>query len=121
MGLGIVLGAIEAHGDPKVALPPGPPLFRFSDADEARRVLLEAGFAGPEVAQVPQTWRFGSPDAVFEAIIKGTVRTKALLAAQSAEARDAIRTAIRDAATGYLRAGVVELPMDAVLASAEKP
>ncbi len=117
----IVLRAIETHGNLNVPLPPGPPFFRFSDPDESHRVLLEGGFVTPRVNQVPQVWRLDSPYALYEAILKATVRTGALLRAQSHEALTAIRTTMRDAARAYAREGIIALPMPAVLASAVKP
>jgi len=47
VGFAMVLMAIEEHGATDVSLPPGPPFFRFSDREESRRVLLDAGFVQP--------------------------------------------------------------------------
>ena len=121
VGFGIVLGAIQRHGRLDVALPPGPPFFRFSDPDEARRTLLGLGFGAPESVTVPQVWRLRSLDALFEIMRNGTVRTAGLLRLQTEAAREAIRAAVREAVRSYERAGVVELPMPAVLTSAVKP
>jgi SAM-dependent methyltransferase len=121
VGFGVVLDAIKRHGRLDVPLPPGPPFFRFSDAEECRRSLLALGFGAPEVVTVPQVWRLGSPDALFEVMYGGTVRTAGLLRGQTAEALEAIRAAIRAAVRPYARAAGVELPMPAVLASAVKP
>ena len=120
VAFGIVLRAIERNGRLDVPLPPGPPFFRFSDPEESRRSLLGVGFQTPEVVMVPQVWRLGSLDALFEIMRGGTVRTAGLLRAQTPEAQDAIRAEIRDAVRPYQRAGAVELPMPAVLASADK-
>ena len=121
VGFGILLRSVEAHGNPHVPLPPGPPFFRFSDHQECRRVLEEARFAEPKVIQVPQTWRLPSPDALLEAFLEATVRTGGLLRAQSPWALQAIRTAVREACRAYEKDGVIELPMPAVLAAAVKP
>lgn len=119
-GFGIVLRAIQTHGSMTVALPPGPPFFRFSDPEECRRVLGDAGFVTPQVMLVPQVWRLRSPDALFEIMQGSTVRTAGLLRAQSSQVLDAIRAEIRDAAASHQRGDTVELPMPAVLASASK-
>ena len=103
-----------------VPLPPGPPLFRFSEPAESRRVLLEAGFVVPQVVMVPQVWRLPSPDALFENMQGSTVRTAGLLRAQTAGALQAIRAALRDMAGSYQKGDTIELPMPAVLASASK-
>jgi ubiquinone/menaquinone biosynthesis C-methylase UbiE len=118
IAFGIVLRAIQSHGRLDVPLPPGPPFFRFSDPEECRRALREVGFQTPEVVMVPQVWRLGSLDALFDTMQGGTVRTAGLLRAQAPEALEAIRADVRDAVRAYQRGGAVELPMPAVLASA---
>lgn len=120
-GFGIVLDAVETHGDPDVALPPGPPFFRFSDGEECRRVLAGAGFVAPVITQVAQVWRLPAPEALFDAVHEGGVRVRAILRAQTADALEAIRGAICDGAKAFGRDGVTEIPMPAVLASAAKP
>ena len=112
-GFGIVLVAIEKHGSMNVAIPPGPHFYRFSDADECKRALIAAGFAGPEVRTVRQTWRLASREALWEYLISSTVRTGALLRAQKPQALEAIRKEV-------VAASQAELPMPAVLASATK-
>ncbi len=121
VGFDIVLWAIQSHGNINVPLPQGPPFFRFSDPEESRRALREAGFVNPQIVKVPQTWRLPSPEALFEAMKGGTVRTAGLLRGQTPEALNAIRMAMRDAARAYEKNGRIELPMPAVLASAMKP
>ncbi len=121
VGIGIVLDAIAKYGNPDVPLPPGPPFFRFSDPDECRNTLEAAGFTGVEVEEIAMMWRLQSPGRLYDNIKDGTVRTSALLAAQSDDARAAIRTAIDDGARAYKVDGGVELPMPAVMSSATRP
>ena len=120
VAFGIVLGAVQRHGRMDVPLPPGPPFFRFSDPAESRRALLGLGFRSPEVVVVPQVWRLGSLDALFEVMRGGTVRTAGLLRAQTPAAQEAIRADIREAIRRYRRGDGVELPMPAVLSSGVK-
>src|SRR5262249_39511397 len=110
----------ERHGRLDVPLPPGPPFFRFSDPEECRRVLRGLGFRSPEVVVVPQVWRLPSPDALFDVMREGTVRTAGLLQAQTPEAQQAIRAGVCEAVRPYQRGRAIELPMPAVLASALK-
>jgi ubiquinone/menaquinone biosynthesis C-methylase UbiE len=121
VGFGIILKAIQSHGNPAVRLPQGPSFFRFSDPPECDRTLREAGFLNVTVTSVPQVWRFNAPDELFDALYNGGVRIKAILRAQSSEALEAIRTAAREAAKNFIRQDVIELPMPAILASAVKP
>jgi hypothetical protein len=104
-----------------VSLPPGPNFFLFSDPAQCERSLQAAGFRSAAVTKVPQVWRVASPDAPFEAVMRGTVRAAALLRAQTPEALAAIRDAIRKAASAYTRDGAIELMMPAVIAAAERP
>jgi ubiquinone/menaquinone biosynthesis C-methylase UbiE len=121
VGFGIVLRAVEAHGEAKVPLPPGPPFFRFSDPDESKRALIAAGFDSPKVKKVEQVWRLPAGDGLFEAMRDSTVRTAGLLRAQKPEALNKIREGIRRDTLGYTKDDIVELPMPALLASARKP
>ncbi len=120
VGFGIVLDAVQAHGQMNVPLPPGPPFFRFSDPGECVQALLKAGLEMPEVVQISQIWRLPSPDALFHAMQRATVRTAGTLRAQLPEALEAIGKSIREAAAAYQIGEGIELPMPAVLASAKK-
>ena len=111
IGFGIVLGAIQKHGDLNVAIPPGPAFFRFSDPEESRRVLLAAGFSNPTVTRVPQLWRLPSADALFDVMYNASVRNAALLRAQKPEVLEAIREEIRRSVEQHRN----ELPMPSVL------
>lgn len=122
LGFGLVNNAIRAHGNPDVSLPPGPPLFRFSEAGECHRVLAQLGFAGIRVIEVPQVWRFSSASAWIEGMERGTVRTAATLRKQSPAALARIRaTLLQDAQAWQRNDGSIELPMPAVLACATRP
>lgn len=121
VGFGMILNAIQTHGNLDISLPPGPPFFHFSDPQECSEALQKAGFASPSVAHVPLLWNLPSPDALFEAFFEGTVRSGALLREQSSEILPIIRTALREAAKEYEKDGLIAIPMSAILASAIKP
>jgi SAM-dependent methyltransferase len=120
IGFGIIMSAIQAHGDMNVSLPPGPSPFRFSEAEECRRCLNGAGFAEPEVTEFPLIWTFPSAETLVQAAREGTARTAAMLAAQAPDALAAIDAAVREGAQKYGSGGRVEIPMSAVLAIARK-
>lgn len=121
IGFQIMLQAIETHGTPNVPLPEGPPFFRFSNPTESERTLRAIGFTNPSVTKVQQTWRLSLPTDLFVAFYEGTARTGGLLRAQSAAALNSIRTAVIKAAIAYEKDGGVEIPMPAILTSAQKP
>lgn len=115
-GFGIVLGAIQKHGDMNVPIPPGPPFFRFSNPAESTRVLGAAGFSNISVTKVDQVWRLPTAGRLFDIMYNGSVRNAALLRAQKPEVLKAIKEEIRRGVEKYRN----ELPMPAVLSSAIK-
>jgi SAM-dependent methyltransferase len=119
-GYGVVLDAIGKFGRSEVGLPPGPPFFRFGDPAEARRSLEAAGFGNAQTRILPLAWRLESTAALFEWMMGGTVRTGALLRAQTPAALESIRQAVGASAARFLKGHGVEIPMPAVLASATK-
>lgn len=122
VGFGLVTQAVQQHGKLDVGLPDGPPFFRFSDAAECNRALTALGFEEVQSTEAPQVWRFSSADQWIDGVARSTVRTAALLAAQTPQAMAKIRATLAEAAAGYRRSdGSIELPMPAVVTSARKP
>ena len=81
-----------------------------------------AGFETCKVIEVAQTWRLGSVDELWRALAEGTVRTRALLRAQTTDATTKIRDAIRAGMSPYQNAADgFEIPMPAILASGVRP
>jgi SAM-dependent methyltransferase len=121
IGFGIVLRAVDLHGEPRVELPEGPPFFGYSDPKECTRGLLVAGFESPSVTKIVQTWRIPADDGLFNAMKDSTVRTAGLLRAQKPTVLNKIREEMRAALMTYTKGEIVELPMPALIASAIKP
>ena len=121
VGFGIVLRAVESHGDPRVQLPEGPPFFRFSDPAECIRALLAAGFESPSLVKVPQVWRLPAGDTLFHIMKTSTVRTAGLLRRQTPTVLEKICEAMRAETAAYCKGDIVELPMPALIVSARKP
>ncbi|HZT08611.1 MAG TPA: methyltransferase domain-containing protein [Chloroflexota bacterium] len=118
----IVLKALAEFGQGEAAIPPGPPFFRFSDPDEARRSLETAGFVDPTFRLVPQAWRLSSPEQLFLIMRDGTARTRGQIIAQTDAAQRAIQDAVTAAAARFRRpSGAIELPMPACVFAASKP
>jgi SAM-dependent methyltransferase len=117
----LVLGAIRRYGRPDPPLPPGPPVFRFSDPAACAAALLAAGFESPTVADLPLVLRPASGEDVLAFTYGAAVRMVMLLDAQTESARERIHQAIVDGAAGYVRDGRIEIAMPAVLASATRP
>jgi ubiquinone/menaquinone biosynthesis C-methylase UbiE len=120
-GFRIVLDTVAELGDPNVQLPIGPPFFRFSDPEESRRALEAAGFAVPQVKEIPLVWRLESPAEFFDAFLTGSARTGGLLNAQQPAPLAKIRAAIEQHITVFASDGRLEIPMPALVAFATKP
>jgi SAM-dependent methyltransferase len=120
VGFGILLDAMRVHGTLDVGLPEGPPFFRFSEHAVMTSALAASGFAEITVQTVPLTWRLTDPEQLFEAAMHGSVRTRALLAAQSPEALAAIRRVAHAAVAKFQDGDGYALPMPAVLAAATR-
>jgi SAM-dependent methyltransferase len=119
--IGILLRAVEKHGTMDLGLPSGPPMFRFADHAETRRVLHEAGLVNPEVKDVPHYWRLPHADALLEFFMDGGVRAGELLRRQTPAALHAIKSFVQNELAAYERNGIIEVPMGAVLATATRP
>ena len=115
----IVRAAIQAHGEPHGLLPPAPP--EFSGLKECKQVLPPMGFVDAIATEVPILGRWSKPEQVLETLYKGMGRTKALVEAQTAEARNNIEAAILERARAFEKNGVIRIPMPAMLVSARKP
>ena len=94
--LGYVFGAIEAHGHPDIALPPGPGANDYADPALSFPVLASAGFQDCSCLTVASMWRVEDPGAPFDFFREGTARGGALLRPQPKENASAIRKTVVD-------------------------
>lgn len=92
--LRMVGAAIAAHGDQSVALPPAPPMMRFSDPDECRRTLRAAGFKDVTADRIAIEWKSQRAEALLDLIHGSAVRAALLIEAQAPERRIKIHEAI---------------------------
>lgn len=120
IGFSLVLRAVEMFGNPNVELPSAPPLFFYSEPENCRNALMRCGFVNPSIQIVNQIWELCSPDELFEAFLKGTARTAGLLKRQSPEQLAAIRKAIHNSVSEYMRHEKITLPMPALVACGTK-
>jgi ubiquinone/menaquinone biosynthesis C-methylase UbiE len=84
-GLGLVYKAMHDYANLNVPLPHGPNIFQFSTIENMRNALSGIGFARVEATQFAQDWQLKSGRQLLDAVHAGTVRTRALLAAQTNE------------------------------------
>jgi ubiquinone/menaquinone biosynthesis C-methylase UbiE len=117
---GLLFDAIRAHGDLQAANAP-PSGGNLQTPEAALRLLAEAGFSECRVQVIRREWLVDAPRDLITALSRGTVRTAALIHAQSAEARPKIEDAIAAAAAAYRRGEGYAVPIAAVLACGTRP
>ena len=110
---GLFFSAMEEHGDPG-ELPHGP-LFGVSDLDAFARMLLEAGFRDPRVAELSIGWKMSSSDSLLMAF-----RDWAHMDALPESVRTAVEASVRAGAKGYEAGDALTIPNPAILMSAAK-
>jgi ubiquinone/menaquinone biosynthesis C-methylase UbiE len=116
----LLFDAIRAHGDPLAANAP-PSGGNLGTSEAALRLLDDAGFTGCRAETVRREWLVAEPRDIVVALVRGTVRTAALIAAQPAAARPAIEAAVAEAAAAYRSADGFAVPIAAILAQGVKP
>jgi SAM-dependent methyltransferase len=120
--LGVLVDAVAEVDAPAPAeIPPGPPFFRFSEDSEFVRLLADAGLDDVVVQTVPFTHRVASGDELWDGLLGGTVRLRALVAGQTAEVQARIRAAFDRLVSVYETGEGLDLPVSVKLASGRKP
>jgi len=117
----LVFGALKAHGNLEVSLPPAPPIFRFSDPAECKRALLSAGFTDIEVREHPLTYELQSPQQALDLIYKSSVRMAMVLELQTKEALGRIHEAILNGVQAHKSKGGFRIGWPAIVVSGKKP
>ncbi len=119
---GVFLDAVaEAEAKPPEDIPVGPDFFRFSVDEEFDGLLREQGLENRLVRTISFTHRVSSPDALWEDLLAGTVRTSALILRQPQDLRRRIREAFDRRVEEYQRPDGLELPVSVKLAAGQKP
>jgi predicted ATPase len=96
-------------------------VLRHAPAAAARALLNDAGLSGVAVRTVSFTHRSGSGDELWDGLLGGTVRMRALVHAQPGEVQARIRAAFDRLVRPYADSGGLELPVSVKLASGRKP
>ncbi len=117
----IFRGAVAAHGNPNPGLPIAPPQYHFDDPEACRAILQDAGFQECSVSEIPVVVRVDRPELTLQASFNGGGRARALLLAQTEEARARITEAVAEEARKYEKDGKIEIPRPALLVYGKKP
>jgi ubiquinone/menaquinone biosynthesis C-methylase UbiE len=92
----------ERHTPPPV--PGSPGIFALSDPKRIHELLSRAGFASPDVAEMPLTWRFSSPDAYWWVLTEMAGAISPILRRLAPEAQAKVRRHLDEMAQPF-RAG----------------
>jgi SAM-dependent methyltransferase len=118
VGFSLVYLAVRACGSMEVPLPHGPDFFQFGTPEKMRAALEETGFADIAARSFDQIWQVANMESYVAAILGGTVRARAVLSAQSAEAAAGIRAYIKEYLMRFSVPGTgFVLPMPAIIGS----
>ena len=119
-GARILRTAIDAHANLDVALPEGPDHYGQGGTDEWRRTLADFPFdpASVAVTRVQAEWQVPTASFLFESERHAGVRTAALLAAQTPQALEAIRTDMEAGVRAFAKDGGYAIPYTAYVVSA---
>ncbi len=120
--LGVVFDAFAAAGaQPPTDVPPGPPIFRFADESEFKRLLTDAGLVDVTVETVEFPLRLASSDELWSGLVDGTVRVRPMIIGQAPELQRAIRTHFDELLEEYRTDDGFDVPVSVKLASGRKP
>jgi SAM-dependent methyltransferase len=106
---------IREHGTLDVGLPAPPPMFRFAEADECRRMFSAAGFDVTAVRTIYLVWSTFSARSIGEMIEQSMVWTSQLLRLQRPEVRERIARAIDSAGEMRRQGGKIAFRFPALL------
>ncbi len=121
-GLGLIYKVVQDHANLDVPLPHGPNIFQFSTIEKMRNALSKVGFTRVEATRFAQDWRLKSGRQFFDAVHEGTVRTRAVLAAQTDDVIAKMIAHFEQALAGLRTSdGGFNLPMPAIIGSGAKP
>lgn len=120
-GFGMIYAAIAAKGTMDVTLPHGPDFFQFGTAEKLRAALGLIGFDDVDAAELALTWHIRSAAQIIDTIERGTVRARALFAAQSAQQVADIRAYLEEAIAPLADvSGGYAIPSPAIIGSGVK-
>ena len=119
--LGVLVDAIEEVGVSAADVPAGPPFFRFADEAELTQLITGAGLTDPAARTVEFPLQVGSADELWDGLIEGAVRTRAVVQAQSDDVQRAIRARFDELLDDHSAGDGFEVSVSVKLGSGRKP
>jgi SAM-dependent methyltransferase len=120
--VGVLVAAIaEVGAAPPADLPPGPPFFQFSTDAALAGLLAGGGLGEVEVHTVAFAHPVADAGRLWTGLIRGTVRSSALVVRQPDEVQRAIRAAFDRLASRYADGARLAVPVSSTLAVGRRP
>jgi SAM-dependent methyltransferase len=117
--LGVFADALACAGaSPPAELPSGPPFFRYSSEPALVQLLAGAGLQPEPIEQVAFTHRLSGPQALWDGVIAGSVRTSAAIVGQPPDVQRRIRRAFDALVAPYVTDQGLEIPVGLIIAAA---
>jgi hypothetical protein len=102
-------------------LPQGPDFFQFGDQEGLKAALAQTDFIDINTALIPLVFPLEFATGFVDAVLKGTMRARALLMAQDEAVLSTIRTAVAQAVSRLFRSeDGFRVPMPAIVGSGRK-
>jgi SAM-dependent methyltransferase len=99
--LSLVGGVLESQGHIPPPDPGAPSAFAMADPGRIRELVVGAGFAEPEIEEVPFRWPFAEQDAYWRYVTETSASASPVLRTLSDEVQNAVREQVQEAARPY--------------------
>src|SRR5215208_4859297 len=99
--LSLVGGVLESQGHIPPSDPEAPSAFAMADPGYIRELVVGAGFAEPEIEEVPFCWPFADQNAYWRYVTETAASASPVLRALSHEEQSKIREQVHEAARPY--------------------
>jgi SAM-dependent methyltransferase len=90
--------------------PQEPGAFVMADPERIRQLVVRAGFAAPEIEEVPFRWRFANQDAYWRFLSEAAGSFSPVLRALSPGAKSTVRERVHEAARPFYSGGGYDFP-----------
>jgi ubiquinone/menaquinone biosynthesis C-methylase UbiE len=118
---GAMFLAVAQAGAPMAeGIPPGPPFFRYADDAAFAGLLHDAGLVDVTVTSLTFSHRMPSADALWDALLEGTVRASAQVRGQTPDMQRSIRRAFDRIVADYHTGSELELPVSVKIAAGRR-
>jgi len=118
--LALLNDAVDEYGTREVNVPAGPPPYQYGVAENLESLLAGQGLLDIVSFEVPVIVRLNAAEEVFDALLEGGVRSRALLEAQTPDAYQKIRCAAIERARDFATGKGIEIPRPALIAVGRK-